>query len=155
MQNYQTVVIGGGAAGICAAISKARAGESVVICEKMSQLGKKILATGNGRCNLLNDILIEAYYNAAARPLVRSIFSQFGKSEITRFSMNSDYRLITGRPHFPDHQSGRFRFKSTRNGIEAVVCCRWSTIFVARDFPLLKITSWFFSRGGKTVTCVN
>ena len=35
---------GGGAAGICAAISAARAGNAVVICEKMSQLGKKILA---------------------------------------------------------------------------------------------------------------
>ena len=82
---YTTVVIGGGAAGICAAISKARTGDSVIICEKMTQLGKKILASGNGRCNLLNDNFGEIYYNTASRELVKSIFSKFGKSEILDF----------------------------------------------------------------------
>jgi len=85
MERYSTVVIGGGAAGICAAINKGRKGESVIICEKMPQLGKKILATGNGRCNLLNDDLSEIYYNPAARELVRSIFGKFGKFEILDF----------------------------------------------------------------------
>ena len=85
MEKYATVVIGGGAAGICAAISQARIGGSVIICEKMTQLGKKILASGNGRCNLLNDKLSELNYNAAARDLVKSIFNKFGKSKILEF----------------------------------------------------------------------
>lgn len=85
MGKYSTVVIGGGAAGICAAISKGRRGEPVIICEKMPQLGKKILASGDGRCNLLNDDLSEVYYNPAARDLVRSIFDKFGKFEILGF----------------------------------------------------------------------
>ncbi len=85
MRKYSTVVIGGGAAGICAAISQRRQGESVIICEKMPQLGKKILASGDGRSNLLNDDLREVYYNPAARDLVKSIFSQFGKPEILNF----------------------------------------------------------------------
>lgn len=80
-----TVVIGGGAAGICAAISKARQGGHVIICEKMAQLGKKILATGNGRCNLLNDDLTDGHYNESARDLVRSVFGRYGKSEILGF----------------------------------------------------------------------
>nr|QOV09076.1 3-dehydro-bile acid delta(4,6)-reductase [uncultured Dehalococcoidia bacterium] len=82
MKLYDIAVIGGGAAGICAAISAARRGRSVVICEKTSHLGKKILATGNGRCNLLNDTLDESFYNPAAHPLVRSVFSQFGKAAV-------------------------------------------------------------------------
>jgi len=85
MKNYSTIVIGGGAAGICAAISKARSGESVVICEKMTQLGKKILASGNGRCNLLNDNFNESCYNPASGELVKSVLSKFGKSEILDF----------------------------------------------------------------------
>ena len=85
MDKYNTVIIGGGAAGICAAISAARSGETVVICEKMTQLGKKILASGNGRCNLLNDNFTEIFYNAPARPLVKSILAQFGKTEILAF----------------------------------------------------------------------
>jgi predicted Rossmann fold flavoprotein len=80
-----TVVVGGGAAGICAAISVARRGQPVVICEKTHQLGRKILASGNGRCNLLNDDLTEKHYNVSARPLVRSVFSKIGKNEILRF----------------------------------------------------------------------
>jgi predicted Rossmann fold flavoprotein len=85
MLNYSTVVIGGGAAGICAAVSAARSGEKVVLCEKLPQLGKKILASGDGRCNLLNDDLREAYYNPAARDLVRSIFTRFNKPAILDF----------------------------------------------------------------------
>ncbi len=85
MERNLTVVIGGGAAGICAAISKSRRGEPVVICEKMPQLGKKILVTGNGRCNLLNDDLNEAHYNPTARNVVRSVFGRFGKSGIMDF----------------------------------------------------------------------
>jgi len=85
MQQYSTVVIGGGAAGISAAISKARSGSSVLICEKLPQIGKKILASGNGRCNLLNENLDESHYNLESRDLVRSIFERFGKREISDF----------------------------------------------------------------------
>jgi predicted Rossmann fold flavoprotein len=82
MRKGLTAIIGGGAAGICAAISLRRRGEPVIICERMPQLGKKILVTGNGRCNLLNSDLGEAHYNPVARDLVRSIFVKFGKAEI-------------------------------------------------------------------------
>ena len=84
MEKYSTVVIGGGAAGICAAISKGRRGEPVIICEKMPQLGKKLQASGNGRCNLLNDNLSEDFYNPAGRDLVKSVFDKFGKAEILK-----------------------------------------------------------------------
>ncbi len=85
MTNNLTVIVGGGAAGICAAIGKSRRGEPVIICEKTNQIGKKILATGNGRCNLLNDDLSESYYNPTAQDLVRSVFAHFGKAEILDF----------------------------------------------------------------------
>lgn len=85
MEKYSTAVIGGGAAGILAAISAKRTGKSVIICEKTSQIGKKILATGNGRCNLLNYKFNETFYNPSVRVLVKSIFEQFGKNEILDF----------------------------------------------------------------------
>ncbi len=85
MRRFSTAVIGGGAAGILAAISAGRRKESVILCEKLPQLGKKILASGDGRCNLLNDNLDETYYNPAARDLVKAVFSRFGKREILDF----------------------------------------------------------------------
>ena len=48
------IVIGGGAAGLAAAIAAAECGDQVTILERMDRVGKKILATGNGRCNLMN-----------------------------------------------------------------------------------------------------
>ena len=46
------IIIGGGAAGLAAACATARAGRRVVLLEKQSRVGRKLLATGNGRCNL-------------------------------------------------------------------------------------------------------
>ncbi|WP_353894581.1 NAD(P)/FAD-dependent oxidoreductase [Proteinivorax hydrogeniformans] len=48
------IVVGGGASGMIAAISAARQGAKVVILERLNRIGKKLLATGNGRCNLTN-----------------------------------------------------------------------------------------------------
>ncbi len=51
---YDICVIGGGAAGMCAAITAARKGKKVIIIEKNTKLGRKLYATGNGKCNLTN-----------------------------------------------------------------------------------------------------
>jgi len=51
---YDGIVIGGGAAGMFAAIIAARQGQSVLLLEKNDRLGKKLLITGKGRCNVTN-----------------------------------------------------------------------------------------------------
>ena len=56
-------VIGGGAAGLTAAIAAAEAGAAVVVLERGLECGRSILATGNGRCNLANAELTSAAYN--------------------------------------------------------------------------------------------
>ena len=48
------IIVGGGAAGLSAAIAAAMCGDHVTVLERMDRVGKKILATGNGRCNLMN-----------------------------------------------------------------------------------------------------
>lgn len=85
MLKASTVIIGGGAAGIAAAISAKRNGASVVICERMPKIGKKLLASGNGRCNLLNENLDKSFYNFSARPLVKSILTKYTKEDILIF----------------------------------------------------------------------
>jgi predicted Rossmann fold flavoprotein len=99
METYSTAIVGGGASGICAAISQARLGENIILLEKMPQLGKKILASGGGRCNLLNKDMSEANYNPAARELVKSVFSQFGKDATLDFFKNLGLQIyaIEGR----------------------------------------------------------
>lgn len=53
-RSFDTIVIGGGASGMTAAISAAEKKEQVLLLEKSNKLGRKMLASGNGRCNLLN-----------------------------------------------------------------------------------------------------
>ena len=59
-------VIGGGAAGMMAALTAAESGHSVLLLERQSRVGRKLLATGNGRCNLTNYNVSPAHYHGGA-----------------------------------------------------------------------------------------
>jgi len=85
MAQYDVIVIGGGAAGIMAAITAKRQGASVLVCEKMPKIGKKLLITGAGRCNLLNNILDASFYNSGSQAFVRAVLNQSGKEAMLGF----------------------------------------------------------------------
>lgn len=59
----KVVIVGGGPAGMLAAISAAQAGDNVVLIEKNNSLGKKLLITGKGRCNITSSVNIEEFIN--------------------------------------------------------------------------------------------
>ena len=66
MERYDIVVLGGGAAGLMAAVSAAEAGNGglrVSVLEGNARVGKKLLATGNGRCNLSNRFVAPTHYH--------------------------------------------------------------------------------------------
>jgi len=73
--NSDVAVIGGGASGIMAAIFAARRGAKVTILEKNPRIGKKILSTGNGRCNFTNINAKAEDYNSAFVQYALSKFS--------------------------------------------------------------------------------
>ena len=56
---YNGIIIGGGPAGMFAAITAARQGQKVLLLERNDRLGKKLLITGKGRCNVTNDCSAE------------------------------------------------------------------------------------------------
>ncbi|MCM1513422.1 MAG: aminoacetone oxidase family FAD-binding enzyme [Anaeroplasma bactoclasticum] len=75
-------IIGGGASGLmCAIYLKQMLSNQieVIIIEKMDRVGKKILATGNGKCNLSNRDINVKYYNS---PFVQSILSVYQEEDI-------------------------------------------------------------------------
>lgn len=63
METNRIVVIGGGAAGMMAAVSAADSGASVCLVEKNEKLGKKLFITGKGRCNVTNAADIETFFS--------------------------------------------------------------------------------------------
>ena len=57
MKMRHVIIVGGGASGLVAAITAARCGAKVTLLEQKDRVGKKILSTGNGRCNLTNEYM--------------------------------------------------------------------------------------------------
>ena len=83
---YDIAILGAGAAGLMAAIAARRAGDpSIAILEKNEKAAKKLYATGNGRCNVLNRTAVPADYRSGegdAAGFVSGIFAQCGPSEL-------------------------------------------------------------------------
>ena len=80
----KTIIIGGGAAGLFAACILAREGAQVTLLEKQSRVGRKLLSTGNGRCNLSNLNASEKDYHGDAR-YIRAALKAFSPQDAVRF----------------------------------------------------------------------
>ena len=85
-----TLIIGGGAAGLAAAVAASRRGERVTVLERMDRVGKKLLATGNGRCNLMNAGPLR-YPGGAA--FAEAVLRRCGAEEQRRFWRGLGLRL--------------------------------------------------------------
>lgn len=81
----EVIIIGGGASGLVAAINIARKGKKVTILEKNSACGKKILATGNGRCNYFNEDQNINHYRSKNHELINSVINQKNLDEVLSF----------------------------------------------------------------------
>lgn len=81
----RVAVIGGGAAGIVAAIAASSNGAEVTVLERNTRVGKKILATGNGRCNLTNVNLSAANYHGKNPAFVRGALAKFNVEKTIDF----------------------------------------------------------------------
>ena len=75
------LVIGGGASGMAAALTAAEAGHRILLAERQSRVGRKLLATGNGRCNLSNLHASPAHYHGAAVDFCRPALERFPSEE--------------------------------------------------------------------------
>lgn len=78
-------IIGGGASGMAAAIAAADHGGQVVILEQNDRIGKKLLATGNGKCNLSNLQFSSDCYNSEDPQRLEPIFRQFTVADTLEF----------------------------------------------------------------------
>ena len=81
MPIYDTIIIGGGASGLMAACARARRGRRAAILERQPRMGRKLLSTGNGRCNLTNRHASAANYHGA-RQAVQHALKRFPPSAV-------------------------------------------------------------------------
>ncbi|MCM1106598.1 MAG: aminoacetone oxidase family FAD-binding enzyme [Blautia sp.] len=81
---YSAIVIGAGASGMMAAITAAGRGLSVLVLEQQKRPGKKLLATGNGRCNFTNEHLSGECYHGDST-LIAAVLEQFTLEDCLAF----------------------------------------------------------------------
>lgn len=87
MVKYDTIIVGGGAAGLMAASQSVEKGDKVLLLERMERPGRKLGITGKGRCNITNTAPVNEFIQLV-KPnghFLRSAFSEFFSDELTDF----------------------------------------------------------------------
>ena len=79
----RVAIVGGGASGLCCAVEAAKGGAQVTLYEAKDRVGKKILATGNGRCNMLNAFACPDDYSAP--DFVRGVIGRYNADFVRLF----------------------------------------------------------------------
>lgn len=99
----QVIVVGGGASGMVAAIAARRAGAEVTILEKNPRIGKKILATGNGRCNFTNIGADIDHYHGKDPSFAQSALVDFSVEDTLGFfeKLGIEYKVEEAGKVFP------------------------------------------------------
>lgn len=85
MKTYDLTIVGAGPAGIMAAITAAKNGKMVLLIEKNDCIGRKILATGNGRCNLTNNNIETKRYHGATPKFIQTVLNNFDQHQTIEF----------------------------------------------------------------------
>ena len=83
--DYDVIVVGAGASGLVAAIAAAENGSSVLIIEQKEKAGKKILATGNGKCNFTNMYQVPDCYRSDDSAFAMKVLSNFDNIRAMQF----------------------------------------------------------------------
>ena len=78
------IILGGGAAGLTAAAALASSGLRITVVERLDRVGKKILSTGNGRCNLANEDMRAELY-APCDDFVAGVYRQTPPCDVLAF----------------------------------------------------------------------
>ena len=139
MKKIDIAVIGAGPAGLMAAIGAALAGRTVEVYEKNDIIGKKLLITGKGRCNVTNDCSVQDMVEAFA-PNGRFLYSAlhgFDVQDTMGFfeKLGVDLKVERGRRVFPSSDCA----KDVRDAMVRYARKTWSCIFNGQCCTELKV----------------
>lgn len=156
-------IVGGGASGMTAAIFAARAGADVTIYERNERVGKKILATGNGKCNFSNEAMGKEAYNGSGAAIVEAALAQFGVASTKAFFEQIGLRIKDRNGYlYPASEQAAavldvLRYEVGRLGVRVHTGCqiiriekrKQEIILEAADGEESKLDSVVLSCGGK------
>jgi len=124
------IIIGAGAAGLCAAIVRARAGQKVMLLEQNSKIGKKILVSGNGKCNIDNKFIDAKRFHSQDTNFIKEVLEGYDFKSVEKFFTSIGLELIEGKEGkmFPMSLQASsvvelLEYEAKRAGVEIVCDC--------------------------------
>lgn len=99
MQSYNIIIVGGGPAGMMAAVRAAQLADGIGLFEKNASLGRKLGLTGKGRCNITNASSLEEFLESfgSKGQFLRNAFNRFFVCDLIRFFEEKGVKLKTER----------------------------------------------------------
>ena len=144
MTETEVAVIGGGASGLIASIASALAGADTIILEHMDRVGKKILATGNGKCNYTNEVQGLSCYRGENPAFAVPVFRQFDQKKTVAFfrEIGIEPKIKNGYYYPASEQAASvldvLRMEAAYTGVKEIVSCEIKAIKRQGDFFLIR-----------------
>ena len=91
------IIIGAGAAGLCAAITSAKAGHKVILLEQNNKIGKKILVSGNGKCNIDNKYITLHRFHGENPDFIDEVLKGYDFEVVEKFFTSIGLELMEGK----------------------------------------------------------
>ena len=162
----EVIVVGGGASGLVAAIVAARRGIKVCIVERLSRVGKKILVTGNGRCNMTNIEMTSKQFHSSDEVDFSKVLARFGYEEtLSFFKELGILPLIEGKKVYPLSEQATsvldvLRMEVERLGVEVITDTKIVELKAKQDYwqlldeegQIFKARQVIIATGGMTNT---
>ncbi len=126
---YDIAVIGGGAAGLFAAIYAKQLNSSlnIVVLEALERVGKKLITTGNGQCNITNRYASVQFYHSETPKAIDSVLSAFSVDDTVKAFRKMGVEIVfeaDGRAYPASYQAGAvvdaLRFTAEELGVEII-----------------------------------
>ncbi|MBH1941461.1 NAD(P)/FAD-dependent oxidoreductase [Mobilitalea sibirica] len=138
--NFDVIIVGAGASGLMAAITAARCNRSVLVIEQKDKAGKKILATGNGKCNYTNLVQLPECY--------RSNDSAFAMKVLSCFDVHKTINFFRELGIYPKERNG-YLYPNSEQAVSVVEvllmeCDRLGVTFVYEE-KVIEITQPYFT----------
>ncbi len=135
MNNEKLIIIGAGAAGLCTAIVSARAGQQVMLLEQNNKIGKKILVSGNGKCNIDNKYINTNRFHSQNPSFIEKVLTGYDFEVVEKFFTSIGLELIEGKEGkmFPMSLQASsvvelLEYEAKRVGVQIVCDCTVTSI---------------------------
>lgn len=150
---YDILIIGGGAAGLASAVFAKQKNSkfNIVICEANDRVGKKLITTGNGRCNITNKNADISKYHGTDASFAEDIFNKYFVDDAVKFFSSIGVEIVfeeDGRAYPYSYQASSvvdaLRFAADEIGVITKCNCRVLDFDIGKNFTV-KTTEGEFS----------